>query len=116
MTYEQGVASQSEAHFSYVSKTSDKPTHVEVKSTGFHSSEEEEEVSESDFDDMTQMSPEQSLKRSPGFAARDIDFQDFLRYVERHSSFSLSAANNTRPLLPASHLRRSLTRRGKRHI
>ena len=97
VTQDIGVASQSEAHFSDVSDASDKPTHVEVESTGMYSSEEEEEVSESDFDEMTQISPEQSLKRSPGFAARDIDFQDFLRYVERHSSFSLSAANNTRP-------------------
>ena len=47
------VASQSEAHVSNVSDASEKPTHVEVESTGMYSSEEEEEVSESDFDDMT---------------------------------------------------------------
>ena len=97
VTQDIGVASQTEAHFSDVSDASDKPMHVEVESTGMYSSEEEEEVSESDFDEMTQISPEQSLKRSPGFVARHIDFQDFFRYVESHSSFSLSAANNTRP-------------------
>ena len=99
-TQDIAVASQAEAHFSDVSEASDKPTRVDVESTGVYSSEEEEEGSESDFDEMTQLSPVQSLKRSPGFAARDIDFQDFLRYVESHSSFALSSAHNTRPPPP----------------
>ena len=75
-TQDVAVASQAEAHFSDVSEASDKPTRVYVESTGVYSSEEEEEEegSESDFDEMTQLSPVQSLKRSPGFAARDIDF------------------------------------------
>ena len=93
-TQDLASASQAEAHFSDVSEASDKPTRVDVESTGVYSSEEE---SESDFEEMTQLSPVPSLKRSPGFAARDIDFQDFLRYVESHSSFALNSAHNTRP-------------------
>ena len=58
ITQDIGVASQTEAPFSDVLDASDKPTHVEVESTGMYSSEEEEEVSESDFDEMTQISPE----------------------------------------------------------
>ena len=97
-TQDIAVALQAEAHFSDVSEASDKPTRVDVESTGVYSSEEEEEEgSESDFDEMTQLSPVQSLKRSSGFAARDIDFQDFLRYVESHLSFALSSAHTTRP-------------------
>ena len=48
------VTSQSKAHYSDVSYASDKPTHVEVESTGMYSSEEDE-ASDLDFGQMTHM-------------------------------------------------------------
>ena len=48
-TQDIAVALQAEAHFSDVSEASDKPTRVDVESTGVYSSEEEKEGSESDF-------------------------------------------------------------------
>ena len=71
-TQDLASASQAEAHFSDVSEASDKPTRVDVESTGVYSSEEE---SESDFEEMTQLSPVPSLKRSPGSLPETLTFR-----------------------------------------
>ena len=69
---------------------------MDVESAGVASSYEEDDVTDSDFGELTQHSPVPSVKKSPGFAAKDIDFQDFLRFVEANSSYTLSSAVNTR--------------------
>ena len=71
-----------------------------MESVGIYTPDEDDESTDSELGDLTQQSPVPSAKKSPGFAAKDIDFQDFLRVVELTSSYSLSTAVNTRPANP----------------
>ena len=73
---------------------------------GIYTPDEDDESTDSEFGDLTQQSSVPSTKKSPGFAAKDIDFQDFLRFVEVNSSYSLSTAVNTRPANPRLYVRK----------
>ena len=88
--------SQADAHFSDISEVSDYLKHVDVESAGVASSCEENNTTDSDFGELTQHSPVPFVKKSPGFAAKDIEFQDFLRFVDANSSYTLSSAVNYR--------------------
>ena len=78
--------SQVDPQFSDISVTSDQPKLVEVESVRIYTPDEDDESTDSEFGDLTKQSPVPSTKKSPGFAAKGIDCQDFfLRFVEANS-------------------------------
>ena len=59
-----------------MSETSDRPKHVEVETAGIYSSDNNKDPTESDFEELTQLSTRSSPKKSRRSAVRHLDIKD----------------------------------------